>query len=215
MNLRPAKGQIAVDSDLIESIEALKTALADVKAPAVFDKANPALVNEVSQKLRLPRRFKEFLLEANPAEVESVTPIERVFLTGIEQLLEDQEGHTLEEDGSIITERRANGWRPDWIVIARSGILGDPYFLDVSQIDAEGDCPVYTAMSGTDNWKPRLCASSFALFLRILAITMDVAQDFEFDDSEYDADNERVFREAVAPRIREWDPAAVKARHWT
>ena len=36
---------------------------------------------------------------------------------------------------------------------------------DVSKLDAEGDCPVYTAMSGTDRWEPNLAASSFVQFL--------------------------------------------------
>jgi hypothetical protein len=49
--------------------------------------------------------------------------------------------------------------------------------------------------------------------VRILAINLEVAQGFDVDD--YDSDNENLFREAVGPRIREYDPAAVKAGHWT
>ena len=60
-------------------------------------------------------------------------------------------------------------WRKTWILVARSSLLGDPYFLDVSKLDAEGDCSVYTAMSGAGKWEPRLCGSTFAQFLRILA----------------------------------------------
>jgi hypothetical protein len=67
-------------------------------------------------------------------------------------------------------------------------------------------------MSGTDVWKPRLCASTFATFLRILAIGMEVAKNFP-DATEFD--DEQVFREALGPRIREYDPAAAKAGHWT
>jgi len=72
---------------------------------------------------------------------------------------------------------------------------------------------VFTAMSGTEQWKPRLCASSFAMFLRILAVGMDVAKGFPEDD--IDMDDEQVFREALGPKIREYDPAALKAGHWT
>jgi hypothetical protein len=79
--------------------------------------------------------------------------------------------------------------------------------------DPEGDCPVYTAMSGTEIWKARFCASGFATFLRILAIGMEVAR--EFPDNSTDVDDEQVFREALGPRIREHDPAAAKAGHWT
>jgi hypothetical protein len=116
-------------------------------------------------------------------------------------------------DGQLITKPTRSGWRPSWFVIARSTLLGDPYFLDTTQTDPEGDCPVYTAMSGTEVWQAHLCASSFAMFARVLAVTMDVADGFDLND--YDPDNESVFREAVAPHIRRVDPAAAKARHWT
>jgi hypothetical protein len=68
-------------------------------------------------------------------------------------------------------------------------------------------------MSGTDSWKPRLCASSFAMFIRILAVGMAVAEGFAEDN--FDMDDEEVFREALGPKIREHDPAALKAGHWT
>ena len=112
-----------------------------------------------------------------------------------------------------MTQPSPSGWRPGWVIIGHSTLLGDPYFLDTADIDAEGDCPVYTAMSGTDNWQPKLCASSFALFVKILALGIEVGKGFSIDD--YDVDNEQVFREALAPRIREVDPAALKAGHWT
>ena len=67
-------------------------------------------------------------------------------------------------------------------------------------------------MSGTESWKPRLCASSFALFLRILALGMEVAQGFAENP---DPDDEQTFRDAFSPRLREYDPAALKAGHWT
>ena len=56
-------------------------------------------------------------------------------------------------------------------------------------------------------------ASSFAMFLRILAISMEVAKGFP--ERDVDMDDEQVFRESLGPRIREYDPAALKAGHWT
>jgi hypothetical protein len=91
--------------------------------------------------------------------------------------------------------------------------LGDPYFLDVSKLDAEGDCPVYTAMSGAGKWEPRLCGSSFAQFLRILAVGMEVAQGF--GDAMMDDDDEAVFRESHGGKIKPIDAAALRAGHWT
>ena len=170
-------------------------------------------MDKLRAQLRVPRRFREFLLAADPLDVETRTPAERVRLVPSERLLEEQRGLGLAEDGSARTGPGPAGWRPGWVVVAHSALLGDPYFLDTASPDAEGDCPVFTAMSGTDNWKPRLCASSFATFLRILAIGMDVAKNFP--DSAVDMDDEQVFREALGPRIREYDPAAAKAGHWT
>jgi hypothetical protein len=202
-----------LDSDLAESISALRDAFAKRHVRAKFGKAEAAAVDQLKAQLKLPRRFREFLLAANPEDVETRTPAERVKLIPAQCLAEEQNGFALAEGGTLRSVAAANGWRASWVIIAHSSLLGDPYFLDVSSPDAEGDCPVYTAMSGTDTWKPRLCASSFAMFLRILAVGMDVAKGFPEED--IDMDDEQVFREALGPKIREYDPAALKAGHWT
>jgi hypothetical protein len=202
-----------LDSDLAESISALRDAFAKRHVRAKFGKAEAAAVDQLKAQLKLPRRFREFLLAANPEDVETRTPAERIKLIPAQRLAEEQNGFALAEGGTLRSVAAANGWRAGWVIIAHSSLLGDPYFLDVSSPDAEGDCPVYTAMSGTDTWKPRLCASSFAMFLRILAVGMDVAKGFPEED--IDMDDEQVFREALGPKIREYDPAALKAGHWT
>jgi hypothetical protein len=176
-------------------------------------KADAALVRSLHQKLRIPRRYREFLSECDPLVAESITPAEKIRLIPACKLEEEQVGFALTESKDLITSPTASGWRPSWIIIGHSSLLGDPYFLDTSKPDPEGDCPIYTAMSGTDTWQPKLCASSFALFVRILSVTMDVAAGFSEDD--YDIDNEQVYREALGPKIREYDPAALKAGHWT
>jgi len=202
-----------LDSDLAESITALKTAFETRGVRVRFGAGDPALVESLRAKLRIPRRYREFLLACDPLDVETRTPVERVRLLPSSGIAAEQKGLSLSPDGESRAGPNPNGWRPSWIVIGHSTLLGDPYFLDVSSPDAEGDCPVYTAMSGTEQWKPRLCASSFAMFLRILAIGMDVAKGFPEDG--LDMDDEQVFRESLGPRIREYDPAAVKAGHWT
>lgn len=202
-----------MDSDLAESISALRQAFDSGGHSPTLGQAPTGLLDGLREKLRLPRRYRSFLEDCDPVEVEIATPIERVCLLPASDLEQEQRGYALEDDGSLRSTPTAAGWKPEWVIIGHSGLLGDPYFLDVSNADAEGDCPVYTAMSGTDQWQPKLCASSFAMFVRILAINLEVAQGFDIDD--YDTDNERVFRESVAPRIREYDPAAVKAGHWS
>jgi hypothetical protein len=202
-----------LDSDLAESISALKNAFDLREVPARFEKAEPAVVEALRSKLRIPRRYREFLLAMDPLDVETRTPAERVRLIPSTRLLEEQKGYALNESGELRSGPAPNGWRPGWVVIGHSALLGDPYFLDISSPDPEGDCPVYTAMSGTEQWKPRLCASSFAMFLRILAVGMEVARGFP--EEGLDMDDEQVFRESLGPKIRAYDPAAVKAGHWT
>ncbi|MEY2937163.1 MAG: hypothetical protein RL033_7912 [Pseudomonadota bacterium] len=202
-----------MDGDLTESIAALKQAFEKSGQEPTLGRASTELLAALEEKLRLSRRYRKFLSVCDPVEVEIVTPTERVVLVAASQLEQEQRDFALTAAGERRTSPTESGWRPEWIIIAHSGLLGDPYFLDVSKTDAEGDSPVYTAMSGKDVWQPKLCASTFAMFVRILAINLEVAQGFDVDD--YDSDNENLFREAVGPRIREYDPAAVKAGHWT
>ena len=105
------------------------------------------------------------------------------------------------------------GWKSSWVVVGESSLLGDPYFLDTAKLDPEGDCPVYTAMSGQDRWNPTLAASTFAQFLRIVATAMEVAAGF--GDAIMDDEDEDSFREALGPRVKVIDVAALRAGHWT
>lgn len=198
-----------MDSDLAEAVASLKDIFARRKIPATFGKANPATVEDLRKALRLPARYRAFLAAADPVDVETVTPVERVRFFASDKLAAEQVGYGT---GTEATPA-APGWRKSWIVIARSALLGDPYFLDITKLDAEGDCPVFTAMTGTDSLKPELCASSFQQFLRILAISMEVASDF--GNGVMDDDDEAIFREALAPKIKTVDSAALRAGHWT
>lgn len=197
----------SVDSDLAESVAALKDAFARRGIPARFGKAAPAVVDELRRTLRVPARYRAFLQEADPIDVETVTPVERVRLIPSDKLAAEQLGNGGDSSPSLA------GWRKSWILIARSALLGDPYFLDISKLDAEGDCPVFTCMTGTDSLKPELCASSFQQFLRILATSMEVASGF--GESGLDDDDEAIFRETLAPKIKTIDSAALRAGHWT
>jgi hypothetical protein len=198
-----------VDSDLAESVSALKDIFARRGIAANFGKSDAKLIDELKKTLRLPSRYRAFLLEADPVDVETVTPIERVRLIPADKLVAEQVGHAM---GDETTPANA-AWRKSWVVIARSSLLGDPYFLDVAKLDAEGDCPVFTAMTGTESFKPELCASSLQQFLRILAMAMEVATGF--GGAILDDDDEATFREMLAPKIKTIDSAALRAGHWT
>jgi hypothetical protein len=199
-----------VDSDLADAVEALKAVFSKRKLPCSFTKAPPALIEELRKQLRVPPRFRSFLLAANPEKVETVTPVERIRLIPAEELVKAQQ---------LVRTGRGEGggtpadWKPSWIVIGESSLLGDPYFLDVSKPDPEGDCPVYTAMSGQDRWTPTLAASSFAQFLRILSTAMEIAAGF--GDAIMDDEDEDAFRESLGPKVKVIDAAALRAGHWT
>jgi hypothetical protein len=202
-----------VDSDLAESLQALKAAFEKRKISAEFGHAEPALVETLRKSLRIPYRYRTFLLEADPIKVETVTPIEKVRLVSSSELTREQAGFAVEKGGLPEPASKDNGWRKTWVLIGQSSLLGDPYFLDVAKLDAEGDCSVYTAMSGAGRWEPLLCGSTFAQFVRILAAGMEVAQGF--GEAMMDDDDEAAFREALGQKIKTIDAAALRAGHWT
>jgi hypothetical protein len=191
-----------VDSDLADAVENLKTVFAKRKIAATFGKAPADQVEALKKSLRVPSRYRAFLLGADPTKVETVTPVERVRLMPCDEIEKAQVG-----------VRTSAEWKPAWVVVAESSLLGDPYFLDVSKPDPEGDCPVYTAMSGQEKWNPTLAASSFAQFLRIIATAMEIAAGF--GDAIMDDEDEDSFREALGPKVKVIDSAALRAGHWT
>jgi hypothetical protein len=199
-----------VDSDLADAVEALKAVFGKRKIACSFGKAPAPLVEDLRKQLRIPSRFRGFLTAANPEKVETVTPVERIRLMPADELLKAQQvGKGAGTDGATVPA----DWKSSWVVIGESSLLGDPYFLDVSKPDPEGDCPVYTAMSGQERWAPTLAASSFAQFLRILSTAMEVAAGF--GDAIMDDEDEDAFREALGPKIKVIDAAALRAGHWT
>ena len=198
-----------MDSDLADAVEGLKTVFQKRKIDHAFSKADKALVEELKKKLRIPARYRAFLTAADPTKVETVTPVERVRLLPASELEKAQDTVKTPQDGGSVPL----DWKASWVVVAESSLLGDPYFLDVSKLDPEGDCPVYTAMSGQERWQPTLAASSFAQFLRILSTAMEIAAGF--GDAIMDDEDEDSFREALGPKIKVIDAAAMRAGHWT
>lgn len=188
-----------MDSDLADAVEGLKAIFQKRNIPAVFDKAPVELVDQLKKQLKLPLRYRNFLLKANPAKVETATPVERIRLMPAAELEGAQPKHP--------------NWKTNWVVIGESSLLSDPYFLDVSRIDAEDDCPVFTAMSSNDKWQPTLAASSFAQFLRIVSTAMEIAAGF--GDAIMDDEDEDTFRQALGPKVKIIDSAALRAGHWT
>jgi hypothetical protein len=198
-----------VDSDLADAVDGLKSVFQRRKIDCEMGKADKALVEDLRKKLRIPSRYRSFLVSADPLKVETVTPVERVRLLRAAELENAQTAVRTGTDGAAVPA----DWKPAWVVVAESSLLGDPYFLDTSKPDPEGDCPVYTAMSGQERWVPTLAASSFAQFLRILSTAMEIAAGF--GDAIMDDEDEDSFREALGPKVKVIDAAALRAGHWT
>jgi hypothetical protein len=198
-----------VDSDLADAVEGLKAVFTKRKIDATFGKAPVELVETLKKQLRIPLRYRGFLLAANPVRVETVTPVERIRLIPAEELVKVQDTVKLPNEGNP----PPLDWKASWVIIGESSLLGDPYFLDVAKLDPEGDCPVYTAMSGQERWAPTLAASSFAQFLRIVSTAMEIAAGF--GDAIMDDEDEDSFREALGPKVKVIDTAALRAGHWT
>lgn len=203
-----------MDSDLREAVGALRAVFERRKIGSQWGAAPPELLTELKAKLRVPQRYRAFLAAANPVEVETVTPVEKVRLLSAEKLVEGQVGYAVGEDGASLVTGKEGDWKKSWVVVAVSTLFGDPYFLDVSKLDAEGDCPVYAGQkTERGTWKFTLAASSFASFINILALQMDIASGFgEAVFDQHDDDN---FREALEPKIKAFDPAAARAKHWS
>ena len=203
-----------MDSDLREAVGALRAVFERRKIESTWGQASPELVTELKTKMRVPPRFRAFLTAANPVEVETVTPVEKVRLISAEKLGEGQVGYAVAEDGTTLVTGKDGDWKKSWVVIGTSTLFGDPYFLDVSKLDAEGDCPVYAGQkTEKGTWKTTLAASSFASFVNILAIGMDLASGF--GEAVFDEQDDNAFREALEPKIKAFDPAAARAKHWS
>lgn len=203
-----------MDSDLREAVGALRAVFERRKIESKWSQATAELVADLKTKLRLPARYRKFLAAADPVEVETVTPVEKVRLISAEKLVEGQVGYAVAEDGASLVTGKEGDWKKSWVVIGVSTLFGDPYFLDVSKLDAEGDCPVYTAQkTEKGTWKTTLAASSFASFVNILALGMDLAAGY--GDAVFDEQDDDAFREALEPKIKAFDPAAARAKHWS
>ncbi|MFO0675234.1 MAG: SMI1/KNR4 family protein [Polyangiaceae bacterium] len=198
-----------MDSDLADAVDGLKAILTKRKVEGTFGKASAELVDGLRKQYRVPSRFRNFLLGANPLKVETLTPVERIRFIPAEEIEKAQANVKNPPEGGT----PPLDWKSSWVVIAESSLLGDPYFLDTSKPDPEGDCPVYTAMSGQERWAPTLAASSFAQFLRIVTMSMEIAAGF--GDAIMDDEDEDSFREALGPKVKVIDPAALRAGHWT
>lgn len=203
-----------MDSDLREAVSALRAVFERRKIESTWGTTPIERLNELKAKYKVPQRYRAFLAAADPVEVETVTPVEKVRLLSAEKIDEGQVGYAVGEDGATLVTGKEGDWKKSWVVVATSTLFGDPYFLDVSKLDAEGDCPVYAGQkTERGTWKTMLAASSFANFVSILAVGMELASGF--GEAAFDQHDDVAFRQALDPKIKAFDPAAARAKHWS
>ena len=100
-----------MDSDLVEAVSRLKAIFEKRKLPAVFGTAAKALLDDIKKRIRLPGRYRSFLLEANPVKVHTVTPVECIQLFSADDLVREQVGFSLDEN---LNPRSDDAWRKSW-----------------------------------------------------------------------------------------------------
>lgn len=79
-----------------------------------------------------------------------------------DELDEGQIGYSVSPDGQSFCGVRPGDWRASWIVIGHDTGLGDPLFIDMSDVGV----PVFTAAHGEGAWNRRPVAISLDAFAR-------------------------------------------------
>jgi hypothetical protein len=99
-----------------------------------------------------------------------------------DDLEEAQIGYSVDPSGnSLIDENDEGGWKKEWLVIGYEDLCGDPIFIDT----ALDGFPVYTAIHGEGDWRPKRIAmtlKSFAQAMKEVATIArgrETAKDFE------------------------------------
>ena len=199
-----------MDSDLADAVETLKAIFAKRKLPCSFSKAPPATIDDLRKQLRVPSRYRSFLLAANPEKVETVTPVERIRLIPAEEIVKAQ---------ALVQTPGASGaapldWKASWVVDRRELAARRSVLPGCGQARPRGRLPRLHGDERTGPLERRsLAASSFAQFLRILSTAMEIAAGF--GDAIMDDEDEDSFREALGPKVKMIDAAALRAGHWT
>lgn len=197
-------------SDLLAAVQRLRAELTAQGIEAPYAPAPPRLVEEMQRRYGLPALYRDVLLELGQYSLSiRPGPFQELALFAAPDLERAQVGYrgSRPGDDSFVAP---HGWRRHWVVIAADA--GDPYFLDLSKVNAGGECPVYTAMHGTGAWEPRPAAASIEQFVQILTVwTRIVVPHYDPQNPDEPLDDAQVRR--LASEIERIDPAAVA--HWT
>ena len=169
-----------------------------------------ATVEAVARRYELPAAYRTFLQALGKHSLAILPgPFQELIIYAAPELEGAQVGFrgTKPGDESFIAP---HSWHRAWVVIAFDN--GDPYFIDLTKVRADGETPIWTAMHGTGTWEPRLAASSLGQFLRILRVwTHYVVPHHDPQNPDEPLDDAQLRR--LTNEINQIDAAA--AEHWT
>src|SRR2546425_11908202 len=87
-----------------------------------------------------------------------------VLLFPVAALEEAQLGYSVGNAGEILAGENEGDWKSNWLVIGMEDLIGDPIFVDLNN----QELPVFTAAHGEGAWNPKLIASSFEVFIKVM-----------------------------------------------
>jgi hypothetical protein len=115
---------------------------------------------------------KEFIALRKASPFKSVSlGWQTVILFSLRELVQAQVGYSTDGKGNSLIGTAEGDWLENWLVIGYEDLCGDPIFIDTGV----GNFPVYTAMHGAGEWRPKLIAVSFANFIQGLRYIKDVS----------------------------------------
>lgn len=86
----------------------------------------------------------------------------------IEKLSQMQQGFSVDEKGNDLTGQKPGKWQNSWLVIAKDTELGDPYFVDTTDLALKVNTAIFNAAD--NSWELEQVANSFSALLSCLKL---------------------------------------------
>jgi len=90
-------------------------------------------------------------------------------MTTEDELQKAQLGFGMNELGQAISNTDHGCWQASWLVFARDTELGDPYFVDIQQVEL----PVYTGFLADEGWELAQVATTLSGYVCCMQLLFD------------------------------------------
>lgn len=117
----------------------------------------------MSYKNEIDRLFSMLdRLETQEVEILDITEeMLPIYIFSRDEFEEGQFGYCIGPNNESFVGNEEGDWKESWFVIGYEELMGDPFFVDVKDVDF----PVYTAEHGMGEWEPLLHSDSLEEFL--------------------------------------------------